>query len=224
MSLQRPSATFWRGALGVLLAVAWTVSAHLASAGIGPLDLRVAVAFVPLALALVLLAWQSPRRGPATACALLLAGSGALLGWPWLRGHFTWLFCLQHLGMHLALAAWFGGSLLPGRVPAVTAMARLIHAQPLDAATLRYTRGVTWLWTLFFLANGALSLLLFAWAPVEVWSLHANVLTGPLVALVFLAEMLVRRRVLPAQQRPALRDMIRSWRLHSAGGHPPPRP
>ena len=75
------------------------------------------------------------------------------------------------------------------------------------------------------LLEGMLSLLLFAWAPVEVWSLHANMLTGPLVALVFLVELLVRRRVLPAQQRPPLREMIRSWRLHSAGGpHDASRP
>ena len=70
----------------------------------------------------------------------------------------------------------------------------------------------------FFLGNAAVSLLLFAWAPVEIWSLHANLLTGPLVAVVFLGEMLVRSRVLPREERPSLREVIRSYRLRSRQG------
>src|SRR5690606_18101749 len=156
-------------------------SAHLASAGVGPVDLRVAVAVVPLGLVLVLLAWQSPWPRSAAAATALGAALAAAGAWPWLRGHFTWLFFLQHLGVHLALAAWFGLTLRPGREPVVTSMARLIAARPLAERTRRYTRGVTWLWTLFFVGNAAVSLALFAWAPAEVWSWHANLLTGPLV-------------------------------------------
>ncbi len=209
---------FWQGTLGALLAVAWALSSHLASAGVGPVDLRVAVAVVPLLLALGLVAWQPHPHRSLARVALGLALAATPWAWPWLRGHFTWLFCLQHLGVHLALAAWFGLSLAATREPAITAMARLIHGRPLAAQTLRYTRGVTWLWTLFFLGNAAVSLLLFAWAPVEIWSLHANLLTGPLVAVVFLGEMLVRSRVLPREERPSLREVIRSYRLRSRQG------
>lgn len=209
---------FWRNVLGALLALAWVLSSHLASAGFGPVDLRVAVAVVPALAALALVARQS-RSGAALA-GVGIAAAVAVWRWPWLRGHFTWLFLLQHLGVHLALAAWFGLSLAAGREPVVSAMARMIHSQPLAPRTLRYTRGVTWLWTLFFLGNAAVSLLLFAWASVEVWSVHANLLTGPLVGAVFLGEMLVRRQVLPREERPSLHDIVRSYRQRRAAASP----
>lgn len=208
------SAVFWRNLLGGLLAVAWALSSHLASAGVGPVDLRVAVAVAPALVALALVAWQARSRMALAAVAV--AAVAAMWAWAWLRGHFTWLFFLQHMGVHLALAAWFGLSLAAGREPVISAMARLIHSGPLTPRALRYTRGVTWLWTLFFLGNAAVSLLLFAWAPVDIWSLHANLLTGPLVGVVFLGEMLVRRHALPREERPSLQDVVRSYRQHRA--------
>lgn len=206
---------FWRNALGALLAVAWALSSYLAGAGIGPVDLRVAVAVAPMLLALILTAWQSPLRRPLALALLALALAATFGAWPWLRGHVVWLLCLQHLGVHLALAAWFGLSLAATREPVITSMARAIHGRPPTPQALRYTRAVTWMWTLFFLGNAAVSMLLFAWAPLDIWSVHANLLTGPLVAMVFLGEVLVRRRVLPREERPSLRQVVRSYRAHN---------
>lgn len=209
MTVQR--GVFWRNALGALLAVAWAVGAHLASAGVGPVDLRVAVGVVPLLVALALVVWNLPARTFLAWWVFAAALAAAVSGWAWLRVHLTWLFCLQHLGIHLALAVWFGRSLAAGRQPVITAMAGLIAGHALSPRHARYTRGVTWLWTLFFLGNAAVSLLLFAWAPIEIWSMHANLLTGPLVAGVFLVEMLVRRRMLPPEERPSLQQVMRSY-------------
>ena len=123
------------------------------------------------------------------------------------------------LGSHLMLAAWFARSLGAGREPAVTAMARMIAPRPLSAAALRYTRGVTLAWALFLAGNALVSTLLFAWAPTEVWSVHANLLTGPLMAGFFGLEMLVRRWALPPEERPSIKDVVRAWRAqHGQGG------
>lgn len=210
----------WRQAAAVALLAVWAVAAHLASAGFGPVEVRVLVAVVPLLLAAGLALWRSPLPGPARWG--LLLGVGVLLagGWPALRTHLAWLFYLQHLGVHLALAAWFGGSLAAGHEPVVTAMARLIAPTPISPRVRRYTRGVTQAWTWFFLGNALVSTALFIWAPVAVWSVHANLLTGPLIALFFGAEMAIRRHVLPPSDRPSLADMLRAYRARRGAAAP----
>ena len=203
--------TRWRNALALALLLLWAVSAHLASMGVGPIDLHIAVAALPLWVAALLLVLQTPWPGLAAG---LLTGASALVlaaVWSWLRGHITWLYYLQHLGTHLALAAWFARSLGSGREPVVSAMARMIAAGPLSARTRRYTRGVTLAWALFLAGNALVSTLLFVWAPTEIWSVHANLLTGPLVAAFFVLEMLVRQRVLPPEDRPSIKDVMRAW-------------
>lgn len=200
-----------KNALALALLLLWAVSAHLASAGVGPIALHMAVAVLPLWFAALLLALQTPWRWAAGglltgACALVL-----VLAWSWLGTHITWLYYLQHLGAHLALAAWFARSLGEGREPVCSAMARMIFASPLSARKRRYTRGVTLAWALFLAGNALVSTLLFAFAPVEVWSVHANLLTGPLLAAFFGLEMLVRRWVLPPEERPSIKDVIHAW-------------
>lgn len=198
--------------LAVLLVVGWTASAHLASSGIGPADLHTVVAVAPLLVAALTILWQTPLRGAAGWCVML--GLAGLLAWhwTWLRGNLPWLYYLQHLGSHMALAAWFGRSLMAGREPVVTGMARMIFGDGLSERKRRYTRQVTRAWTAFFIVNALVSTLLFAFAPTDLWSWHANVLTGPLIALVFLVEALVRRCVLPPEERPGVAEVMQAWR------------
>jgi uncharacterized membrane protein len=61
---------------------------------------------------------------------------------------------------------------------------------------LRYTRQVTAAWGCFFLANMAVTLLLYAFAPLNVWSLFVNFCALPLMGLMFAVEYAVRRHVL----------------------------
>jgi len=98
---------------------------------------------------------------------------------------------LCQLTMCLAIAWLFGRTLRPGAVPLVTQMARAVHGT-LPARIETYTRHVTVAWTLFMLVLCALSVLLFALAPLRVWSAFANLLLLPLVALMFLAEYAYR--------------------------------
>lgn len=223
MSLSAGTA-IWRTALAVVLLIGWALSAHLASAGIGPASLHTVVAVVPLMAAGLIATWHCAWRAAATVSLILVSVGALVWGWSWLSSNVAWLYYLQHLGTHLALAAWFGRSLMQGREPVVTAMARMIFGDALTERKRRYTRGVTLAWTLFLAGNALVSSLLFALAPQEVWSVHANLLTGPLIGLVFLVEMLVRHVVLPPQERPSLGEVVRAYRARSGAAGDPSRP
>jgi uncharacterized membrane protein len=204
-----------RGIATAAVMVAWALAAHLGSAGQGHPDLTAALGVAPIVAALAMLLWRV--RHP-----LWVAGSGlALLAalawlWPALRQNVALLFFIQHLGINLALAALFGRTLSGPGEPLATRLARIVHNGVLSERQLRYTRQVTRAWTLFFLANAAVSALLYALAPVALWSFYANILTGPLVGLMFVAEHLLRMRVLPPEERPSIAEVVRVWRLNAS--------
>jgi uncharacterized membrane protein len=101
------------------------------------------------------------------------------------------------LAVNLLLVWFFGRTLVPGREPLVTAIARFVRGR-LDPDVERYTRRVTWAWCGFFAANAAVSATLAAFAPLAAWSVYTNVLATPLLALMFVAEYAYRRRRFPA--------------------------
>ncbi|MBK6400953.1 MAG: hypothetical protein IPN12_03945 [Rhodocyclaceae bacterium] len=126
------------------------------------------------------------------------------------------LVLAQHVGVNATLGFLFGRTLFAGRRPLVTVLAGLLHENP-SPALLVYTRRVTVAWTWFFLALTVLSLLLFFFAPIELWSFFANILTLPLVALMFVVEYVVRKRVLPATERAGFLAAVQAYRSHRAG-------
>lgn len=206
----------WRGAGAVALLGGWAVLAHLGSAGSGHPDLNVLVALLPIGVALAVLLWQA-RRPALLAGGLAAAVLAAWAFWPQLRQSVSLLYYLQHLGTHLVLAVLFGRSLFGGGDALVTSMARFIYGNALSARKQRYTRQVTLLWTVFFVLNALVSTGLFLWAPAAVWSVHANLLTGPLIGLVFLCEYMVRLRVLPAHERPSVAEVLQAYRHRMSG-------
>ena len=200
-----------RPAVSALLVLGWIAASHLGSTGRGPVDLHVGVAVTPFLAALAILFTRLAR--PALKLLAWLVVAALLWGlWPLLRTQVALLYYLQHLGMHLALAALFGASLLGSGDALVTRMARLLSESDLSPRHRRYTRQVTAVWAAFFTFNALVSTALFFFAPREVWSLHANVLTGPLVGLLFLIEVLCRRAVLLPHERPSLSAVMRAWR------------
>lgn len=91
-----------------------------------------------------------------------------------------------------ALMMWvFGRTLLHGSEPLITAFARRIHGTVPDYIE-PYTRRVTAAWCIFFALQVLLSVILLAVAPLHVWSLFVNVLSFPLIILMFVAEYLYR--------------------------------
>jgi uncharacterized membrane protein len=153
--------------------------------------------------------WQWRAAG---AAALLAA---ALLGGPHSHGlaskRFDIVLVALAAGFHAflygALALWFGGSLRPGREPVVTMLARRVEPC-VTPALVRYTRGVTWLWTGFFVGQLLLSALLLGLAPLAVWSFFVTVLDLPLVVLTFAGEYAVRRRMLRHQRLASLAETV----------------
>jgi uncharacterized membrane protein len=157
--------------------VHWTAAAP--AGGVGAV-----VALVPLA---AIALWAGLRRGTVGTC-VALAGlcAIALLARAWSPAARI-LPLLPQLAICLALAWMFGRTLLAGREPLVTRIARCVHGA-LPAPIVAYTRNVTLAWTLFLSAMAAISALLYAFAPLPVWSFFANLLFLPLVALMFLSE------------------------------------
>ena len=202
----------------------WAVAAHLGSAGVGSANLNTAIALAPLLLAMVLLL-GSPKSGlfKALLGCLIFAGVLGLLAYFWrpLKANVPWLYYLQHLGTHLALAFFFGRTLAPGKVPLITNLAQLLEGDHLSAQKRSYTRWVTFAWMVFFCLNALVSTVLFFVGPPAVWSFHANLLTGPLIAMMFLAEYAVRVRWLPANERPSLLESIRAYRQMTRPGQQP---
>ena len=153
------------------------------------------LALAPLAIAALVLAWRSRHRLPAMTLAVS-ACVAALLALPLLQRHTSMIYWIEHAATQSLLCMGFARTLAPGREPMVSAFARMVHGT-LAPPMMRYTRQVTVAWSVFFGAMALVSTVLFVSAPVAVWSTFANFFTAPLIALMFVGEYAVRRRVLP---------------------------
>jgi uncharacterized membrane protein len=120
---------------------------------------------------------------------------------------FVTVAALTHWSIYTSLLAVFALTLRPGREPLITGMARRMHGG-LDAELAAYTRKVTIAWSLFFASQLALSVALFCFAPLVVWSFFVNILDIPLVAAMFAAEYAVRLRYLRNPPRHSLATII----------------
>ena len=192
------------------LVIGYPLLAHYTNESAHSGNLGALVAIAPVVLIALVLAWRSPRRVimmgvPVLLCIALWAG------WSALENHFGLVYWLQYVGMQLILFMTFGRTLIAGRQPLCTRFAEAVHA-PLTPQHEIYARQVTIAWTLFFLAMALDSTLLFFLAPLATWSVFANFLTLPLVALMFIAEYWVRRWVLPNMQHTRILDAVRAFR------------
>lgn len=125
-----------------------------------------------------------------------------------LEKNFSLVYLLQECGMDGLLAVGFGRSLRAGETPLCTRLADRLHG-PLSPAERRYTRQVTVAWTLLFVALVLTTLGLYLTAPLAAWSLFVNFVTLPLILAMFVAELAVRRRVLPPADRGGILAAVR---------------
>jgi uncharacterized membrane protein len=123
----------------------------------------------------------------------------------------AWFGFIQSVGINSALAFVFGRTLTDGRQPLVTRVAAMVHEE-MSPELNRYTRQVTAAWTLFFIACALVSAGLFCFAPIEAWSVFANILSLPLIGLMFLGENEVRKRTLPKRDQVGLIGTVRAVR------------
>jgi uncharacterized membrane protein len=105
--------------------------------------------------------------------------------------HSVFTFGLPHMAGNLLMTWFFARTLRGGREPLITTIARKVHGS-LKPEIERYTRIVTLAWSLFFAMQVAVSMTLFAFAPLEVWSTYVNLLNVPLIILMFIVEYIYR--------------------------------
>jgi uncharacterized membrane protein len=108
----------------------------------------------------------------------------------------TYAVFVPSVAIDLLLLWLFARTLAPGRQPLVSAIASIVRGE-LPPELARYTRAVTWFWCLFFAALALTSVLLAAFAPLAIWSLFANLLVYPFIALMLVLEYAYRRRRFP---------------------------
>jgi uncharacterized membrane protein len=200
-------------ALAVLLSAGFALLAHLALVdGITPAA-GALLSLLPIAL-LALWGVRRSRRRLAAALAGFAAFAAVLwLGWDALQRHFPDVFFIEHAGANLVLAVAFGRTLLAGRESLCTRFARLLHGT-LPPQVVRYTRGVTAAWTIFFCALFLLSCALYLGGFLAAWSVLANILSPVLIAAMFVVEYAVRHRVLPDWERVGVLGGIRAFSRH----------
>ncbi len=196
------------------LVIGYPLLAHYTNESAYGGNLGAWVAIAPVVLIALVLAWRSPRRFIMLGVPVLL-GVALWAGWSALEHHFGLVYWLQHVTIQLVLLMTFGRTLIAGRQPLCTRFAEAVHA-PLTPQHEIYARQVTLAWTLFFAAMALASTLLFFLAPLATWSVFANFLTLPLVALMFIAEYGVRRWVLPEMRHTHILDAVRAFRNTSA--------
>ena len=192
-----------------LLVAAYAGLSHYCNSVAGAHDLGAALALAPLTAVALILAW----RGPSPRVAMLLtAGLGGLLYglWPLLTRNYTLFSLVQESGVYCLLGATFSRSLLTNRVALCTHLADKVHG-PLLPHEVQYTRRVTAAWAVFFFSIAAVSILLYLLAPLRIWSIYINFCVLPLVGAMFVAEYLVRRRVLPQNRRAGLLATVRVY-------------
>ncbi len=165
----------------------------------------------PIVLHLAIV-WSSPAL-MAVFLAIIAAGLLASVG----RGRFpAWALVLAALGVgalallnlraasrvaeawpilvYLVIAGVFGYTLLPGRMPLVERIARIVdYGDGMPEKIVTYTRLLTWVWTLVPLSMALVSVLLAQYSSRATWSLFTNVLSYVALAVLFFVEYPYRR-------------------------------
>ena len=202
----------WRGGLGIALGAAACAAvpllAHFAVTGQPAAPLRALLTALPL-LAIACCAAARPERR-AFWLAVLAATGAAILVTGRDGSGLVAAYGVPHGAAYGFLAVLFGRTLAAGREPLVTGIARRIHGS-LEPEIVAYTRRVTAAWCVFFVAQLAGSLALFAFAPLEAWSLFVNVLNIPLVLLMFAVEYGYRVSRYPDHPRASLASTVRAF-------------
>jgi uncharacterized membrane protein len=211
-----------RDAIVVALFVAYPILAHLVAAAPPTAHLGVvAFAVAPLVAALALVGghagWRIATLLACTGCGVLLVLYSEVVG-----RNLGLVYFIQTTCTNAALAIVFGRTLKASREPLCTRFARMVRG-PLDPPVARYTRQVTLAWTIFFVAMLLVSIVLYALAPIGVWSTFANLLTMPLVALMFIVEYAIRIRTFPDLPHKPILASLRAYRNSPGAKAAPPR-
>lgn len=110
----------------------------------------------------------------------------------WASPPVEWLLFIPPILLNALLAWLFGRTLVRGRLPLIARFA-VMEQGTLSAELAAYTRTLTWLWTLLFIAAALLSCALAMSGHRDAWSLFTNLVNYLLVVALFLGEFVYRR-------------------------------
>ena len=181
----RAAGLAWK-VLAVAGIIAYQVLFHL-GVGSGADRLKTTLLLAPLVALGCWILLRSPNR-LIWFLVLLIAG-----GVTWLLGEDSAaLYGVPHAAAYLFMLWLFGRTLLAGREPIITRLARHARGGVLAPDRERYTRRLTMAWCAFFAGQLVVSALLLRFGSLEAWSLFINVLNFPLVALMFALDYFYR--------------------------------
>jgi uncharacterized membrane protein len=167
------------------------------------------VAIAPILLTCVLIALRSKHRTLMLG-ALIILSPLFWLTWSHFKQHYDWIYWLEHESLQLVLLFMFARTLLSNRQPLCTQFAEMIHGQ-LSPELTSYTRKVTIAWAIFFTCIIVVSCWLFFFYPIGIWSIFSNFIYLPLVAIMFIAEYMVRIWTLPKKDQANIMDAVHAF-------------
>lgn len=204
-----------RGLSIAVMIVTYAVLVHYVNASGQASMLGAILALAPIFLLTTTVAWQAKSRMAGTGL-LLISCLAIWLAWPFVRQHTGLIFWTQDVGLMLVLLVTFGRTLQEDRKPLCVHFAEMVNGGVLPAEHERYAHKVTVAWVAFFAMMIITSTLLFFLAPLATWSIFVNFFTLPLVGLMFIAEFMVRRRVLIDFPCGNILDAVRAYVNNSA--------
>lgn len=199
-----------KSGLAVLLVVGYALASHLALTLPGGKTIAAVLAVgIPAIIAMVwLFQWVfnslMSKASKPLPVVLKVAASSAIvivpiftllyLTWPLILANADAVYFAQHVGTNGLLAWVFGQTLSQGATPLIVTFAKMVHPV-LPKEIEIYARKVTIAWTWFFILTCGISVILYVAAPLPAWSAFAILLQWPSVALFFIGEYLLRKKL-----------------------------
>lgn len=119
-----------------------------------------------------------------------------------------YLLFLPPVIIPLLLLFIFGRTLVSGREPLITAIGEAARG-PLSMAMRSYTRGLTQLWCLVFVAMIVWSAILPWLEQPELWSWFTNIINYGVVGVLFVCEFMLRKKLFPSHNHPGFFEYLR---------------
>lgn len=181
---------WWWQLLIVPVCIGYPVLVHTVLVDTYAGSIRLALACIPLAILSYWVVRYAHNKGRWT---LVLLGIAIALYLVEKKAHLGLVAAnlVTHTSLNLLMLWLFGRTLLRGREPLITGFARRFHGT-IPPYIEAYTRRVTIAWCVFFIAQVVISASLWMFASLHAWSLFVNLLSLPLIVLMFIAEYAYR--------------------------------
>ena len=198
----------------LLITIAYPVLLVLSSLAHAPPALKVSLLILPLTL--VVSSGISRLTNARLRLALrVFTGIGVILACVLLfelrHENLQWLIVLQECTVLLIMGGIFGYTLINGGDALITRFIRFAHEAP-SPTLLRYSRQLTAVWTLFFIASSIASMALYFALPAPLWALYNSVGIPICAVVLFILENLSQKFLLPREEQRTIGQVWRAVR------------